>query len=168
MVADRTDLRRLRADDQVAAVAALPDLDAALFKDLRGLHVRQQRAVAVLVRLLDGGHAAELGGELREALLLRVSGEALVHVGPLVVLALGGVQQVVRRRAQLAQLLEPELGVFLFVLGGLEEDRADLLIALFLGRGCEVGVFIARLGFARKGLPEVLFGLGARVLVCHG
>ena len=75
--------------------------------------------------------------------------------------------QVVRRAAQLAQLLEPELGVLLLVLGGLEEERADLLKALFLGGGSKIGVFIARLGFARKGLPEVLFGLGARVLVCH-
>ena len=77
-------------------------------------------------------------------------------------------QQVVRGRAELAELLEPQLGVLLFVLGGLEEERGDLLVALLLGGGGEVGVFVARLGLARKGLPQVLFGLGAGVFVGHG
>ena len=51
VVADRADLRRLGADDQMAAVAALPDLDAALFKDLRGLDIVQQRTVRSLIIL---------------------------------------------------------------------------------------------------------------------
>ena len=165
MIAHRADLRGGGPDDQVAAVAALPDLDAALFKDGLGLDVVQQRAVALLVRLLDRGHAAELGGELVEALLLGVLRHALVHVGPLEVLSLGGVQQIRGRVAQLAQLLEPELGVLFLVLGGLEEERGDLLIALFLRRRGKVGVFVSRLGLARKGLPQVLLGLGTRVFV---
>ena len=40
MVADRADLRSLGSDYDVTAVAALPDLDAALFKDLLSLHNR--------------------------------------------------------------------------------------------------------------------------------
>ena len=75
--------------------------------------------------------------------------------------------EVFRRLAQLAQFLEPELGMLLLVLRRLQEQRRDLLKALLLGCRGEIGIFVARLGFARKGLPEILFGLGARVFVCH-
>ena len=40
MVADGTYLGRLGPDDNVTAVAALPDLDATLFEDLLSLHNR--------------------------------------------------------------------------------------------------------------------------------
>ena len=51
--------------------------------------------------------------------------------------------------------------MFLFLLGGFKEDRGDLLVALFLGNRGEVGVLIARLGFAGKGGLEVFLGGGA-------
>ena len=70
MLADGADLGGCRTDDDMAAVAALPDGDAALGKDLHGLHVVQELAVALLVDLLDGGHAPELLGQLMEALLV--------------------------------------------------------------------------------------------------
>ena len=76
-------------------------------------------------------------------------------------------QQIVRRGSQLAELLEPELRVLLFVFGGLEEDRRDLLIAFLFGGGGEIGVFVSRLGFAREGLSKILFGLGAGIFVGH-
>ena len=62
MVAGRTDLRRVGTDHNVTAVAAFPHLDFAALEDLRGLHVVQQRAIALLVVLLDGGDAPELRG----------------------------------------------------------------------------------------------------------
>ena len=55
MLADRAELGRLRANDRMTAVAALPHGDATLFKDLHGLHILQQCAAALLVRLFDGG-----------------------------------------------------------------------------------------------------------------
>ena len=45
MLADRADLGSLGANDQVAAVTALPDGNAALLKHLHGLHVVQELAV---------------------------------------------------------------------------------------------------------------------------
>ena len=75
MVAGGADLRRLRADDDVPAVAALPDLDLALFKDLRRLQIVQQGAVALLMVLLDLGDQAEALRQLREALFLGGLGE---------------------------------------------------------------------------------------------
>ena len=70
MGAHGADVGGLRAHDDVAAVAAFPHLDLALFEHLRGLHVVQQRAVALLVVLFDGANLAELLGQLREALFL--------------------------------------------------------------------------------------------------
>ena len=44
MGAGGADLRGGGADDDVAAVAALPDLDLALFEHLGGLHIAQEGA----------------------------------------------------------------------------------------------------------------------------
>ena len=70
VVAGGADVGGLGADDDVAAVAALPDLDLALFKDLGGLDVAQQRAVALFVMALDLADEAELLRQLGKALLL--------------------------------------------------------------------------------------------------
>ena len=101
------------------AVAAFPHLDLALREYLGHLHIVEQGAVALLVMLFNGGHKAELGGQLREALLVGGLREALVHIGPLVVFALGGVEQVLRRIADAVHLLEPHLGVLLLVVSRL-------------------------------------------------
>ena len=159
-----THLRGGGAHHDVAAVAALPHLDLTLLEDLSRLHVVEQRPVALLVALLDGGHQAEFGGQLREALRLSGLGEAVIHVGPLIVLALGGVLQVLGGVPQAAQLLEPQLGVGLLIFGGLQEEGGDLLIALVLGYGGEIGVLEPGLGLPRKGGRQVLLGLGAGVL----
>ena len=166
MVADRADVRCLGPDDQVTAVAALPDLYAALFKDGLLLDVLQQFAVALFMRLLDGGDTAEFLRELREAFLFGFLRHALVHVGPLKVLALCRVQQVLLGAAELIELLEPELGMLLLVLGGLQEERGDLLVAGLLGDGCEVGVLVSCLALASNGLPDVLLGFCACIPVC--
>jgi hypothetical protein len=42
--------------------------------------------------------------------------------------------------------------MLLLVLGGLQEDFCDLLVAFLLGDGCEIGVLIASLAFAGKSL----------------
>ena len=117
--------------------------------------------------LLDGADAAELGGELREALFLGLFRHAFVHIGPLEIFALGSRGQVCRRVADPAELLKPKLGMLLLVIRCLQEKRRDLLEALLLGSGCKIGVLVARLGLARKGLPEILLGLGTGIFVGH-
>ena len=94
MSAYRADIRSLGADNDVSAVAALPDLDLALLEDLLGLNVLEQLAVALLMGLLDCSHAAELFGKDMEALCVSGLGETVIHVGPLVVLTLGSSLQV--------------------------------------------------------------------------
>ena len=65
-------------------------------------------------------------------------------------------QQVLGGIAQFAQLLEPELCVFFFVVGSLQEQSSDLLVALLLCLGCEVSILVAGLGLASKG-NDLLF-----------
>ena len=172
VLADRADLRGLGAHDQVAAVAALPQGDAALFKDGLGLHVLQKCTVALLVGLFDGGNPPELGSQGGKALFLGFLCHPVMHIRPLVVLTLGGMEQVLLHRAQLTQSLEPQLGVLLLVLGGLQEQSGDLLVAGLLGYRGEVGVLIPGLGLPGKGFPQILLGFGRGVgvflLIFHG
>ena len=100
MEADGTDVGGFGADDDVAAVAAFPDADTRLAEHLGSLDVAQQGTVAFLVVLLDGCYATELLCQFVEPLLVGLAGEAVVHVSPLVVLALGSVQQVLDSAAQ--------------------------------------------------------------------
>ena len=165
MLANRAYLGRLRANHDVAAIAAFPNLHFALFKHALGLYIRQERAIALFVFLFNGRHAAELLGQIVEALFIGFAGHARVHVRPLGILALGRVQKVFRRVAQLAQVLEPQLGVLLLILRRLQEQRGNLLKALFLGHRSEIGVLVARLRFARERFPQVLFRARARIRV---
>lgn len=72
-------------------------------------------------------------------------------------------KKVLRRVAQLAQRLKPELGVLLLVFSGGQEEGGNLLEPLFLGHRGEVGVFVPGLGFPCKRFPQILFGLGTGV-----
>ena len=141
----------LDTHDDVTAVAAFPNGDFALGKDFSGLHVLQQGAVTLLVVLLNGGDHAELGGQGMEALFVSGLGKAFVHVGPFVVLALSSGQQVLGGIADAVQLLEPQLGVLLLVISGLQEQGCDLLVAFLLGLGCKISVLVPGLGFTGEG-----------------
>ena len=55
--------------------------------------------------------------------------------------------------------------MLLFILGGLEEERGYLLIALLPSLGCEAGVLVPGLRLSGKGLSKVLFRLCACVFV---
>ena len=102
----------------------------------------------------------------KEALLSSLR-EVFVHVGPFVVLAVGGSLRVGSGVADTVEFLEPQLGVFLFVVGGLQEQFGDLFVTFLLCAAGEVGVLVAGLGFTCEGGLEILFGLSSGVLVCH-
>ena len=162
MVTDGADGGGLLADDDVAAVGALPDAVALAGEDDAVLDVLQELAVALLVLFLDLAHHAEFGGNLLEAFFFRFLRHAGVHVRPLEVLAGSGIGQVLHGRGHaVVQVLEPDLCVFLLVGRGLLEDLGDLHIAVLLGFGRVVGVLVASHGLAGESLLEVLFGLGS-------
>ena len=147
MLADRADLRSLGSYYDMSAVTTLPDGNAALLKYLHSLDVAQQLAVALLMGLLDGSHTAELLSQLMEAFFVSFTGHTVVHIRPLGVLTLGGMEQVLGGIAQLAQSLEPQLCVLFFVFRGLEEQGGNLLVARLLGNRGKVGVLIPCLRF---------------------
>ena len=162
VVTDGADRGSFLADDDVAAVGALPDAVALAGEHDGVLDVLEELAVALLVLFLDLAHHAELGSNLLEALFLRFLGHAGVHVRPLVVLAGSGVGQVLGSRGHaVVEVLEPYLRVLLLVGRGLLEDLGDLHVAVLLGLGCVVGVLVASHGLAGESLLEVLFGLGS-------
>ena len=163
MIAGGTDLGGLCADSDVAAVAAFPDLDFALFEHLRCLQIVQQCAVALFVVLFDLRDEAEALCQLREALFLGSLGKVLIHIRPFVVFACGGSGQIGLRVADAGQLLEPELCVLLLVLRCFQKQRRHLLVALFFRDGREEGVLVPCLRFARKGRAQICFGFRACV-----
>ena len=161
MIAGGTDLGGLCADSDVAAVAAFPDLDFALFEHLRCLQIVQQCAVALFVVLFDLRDEAEALCQLREALFLGSLGKVLIHIRPFVVFACGGSGQIGLRVADAGQLLEPELCVLLLVLRCFQKQRRHLLVALFFRDGREESVLVPCLRFACKGCAQIRFGFRA-------
>ena len=147
MLTDGAYLRRFGAYNDMATVAAFPHGDAALFKDSLGFHILQQCAVALLVCLLNGTDPTELLCQIMEALLVGLTGHAVVHIRPFGVLTLSGVEQVLGGIAQLAQGFEPQFCVLLLIFGGVQEQSGNLLVARLLGNRGKVGVLIPCLRF---------------------
>src|SRR3954471_16561214 len=121
------------------------------------------------VGLLGAGERLEPLGDLVEALVARRLGEARVHLGVLVGLALdGGLQVVLRaadgdagdRVADLGEEVEVAERVAGLALGDGAEQRGDVGVALDVGLLREVEVAAVRLALARERLLEVLVGLG--------
>ena len=90
MAADGAHSGSLQTVLQMAAVAAVPDLDVGPLEDLAVGEVLGQLHVALLVALLDLAHSGEGVGQSVEALLPGGLGHLLIHLGPLFVLTLGG------------------------------------------------------------------------------
>jgi hypothetical protein len=90
VIAYGTYIGSLGSNNDVTAVAAFPYLDSALFKYLGSLHIFKQCTVALLVMLFNSAYSSELCGKLCKALFLGGLGKLLVHICPLVVLAVSG------------------------------------------------------------------------------
>ena len=167
MGAYRAFVRSLCAYDYVSAVPALPNLYFRPLEYLGGLNVFEQLSVAFLVGLFYRRNASELRRKLREAFLVCSLCKAVVHVGPLVVLAVRCCRKVLGGIAYALEFLKPELGMLLFVRRGLCEDVGDLLEAFLLCLGREIGVLVPCLGFPSECCPEVLLCLCSCVFICQ-
>lgn len=93
--------------------------------------------------LFDCSYSAELLSKFVESLFVSLLSHAVVHISPLSVLALSGVQKIFFSRSKLAKRFEPKLCVLLLVLGGFQEKRSYLLISCFLGNACEICIFVS-------------------------
>src|SRR3712207_724795 len=140
MVASGAYLGGLLADNNVSAVAAFPDTIVVAAENNAILDVLQQLQVALLVVLLDSGYQLKLGCNLGETFLTGFLGHVGVHVGPLIVLACGGVLEVIHGVTNLAtvQVFEPKFGVFFLIEGCFLEESGYLLVAIFLRFGSVV------------------------------
>ena len=67
----------------------------------------------------------------------------------------------VMERQPPSRYLKKFLGVFLFLIGRFEKDAGDLLVTLFLGYACKIGIPVARLRFACECREQILLGLGS-------
>ena len=145
----------------VTAVTALPVDLAVTLENSTGLHSFEKLAVAGLVLGLDLCYHLECHGYLGEAFFPGHFGGFRIEYCPFLVLALGGgfevfqsggdySRRVCRRYLNHTAFEEFEelLGVLLFLLGCLKEDSGNLLVALFLGDTCKVGVSASGLGFS--------------------
>ena len=140
MGADGANSGCLFADDDVAAVTALPYCIAVFREDELAFDVGEQFAIAVFVSFFDGSDHFEELGDVIEAFFASFFRKRGIHIGPFVVFALSCVEE---------------------VFGSFEEDFGDLFEAVFLRLRSVVGVFIASLGFAGESGLEVGFCFGA-------
>ena len=130
MVANRAYLWSLLAYADVATVGALPDAIAITREDELVLYVLQQLAITLLVVLLDGCHHLKLDGNLLETFLASFLCHAWIHLCPLVVLAIGSSFQVFLcvLDGTALQVLEPHLGMLLFIDSSLLKDVGNLYV----------------------------------------
>ena len=94
MITDGADFGSFLAKVDMAAVGADPNFLFASLKDLAFLQVGQQLAVSLLMLLLDLAYGLKQERNLVKALFFGGFSKACIHVSPLVVFALSGIQQV--------------------------------------------------------------------------
>ena len=163
MVAHGALVGGLGADDDVAAVRALPDGVAVAREDKTVLDVLQEFAIAGLMLAFDGSDLTELLGNLVESFGFSLGSHAVVHISPFVVLALSSVLQVGLSVSHLAavEVLVPDLGMFFLIGRRFFEDLGDLNVAVLFGFGGKEGVLVAGHGFAGKCFEEVFLRFGS-------
>lgn len=114
MVANRANLGSILADNDVAAVSALPDSIAILREYFLLVYIAKQLAVTLFVSLFDCANHAEFSGNLLEAFLVSFLRHAVVHVSPLEIFACCGSLEIACGILDVTALevLEPQFSVF--------------------------------------------------------
>ena len=133
MGAYRTLFRGLFAYYDMSTVTALPYLDTRLAENFLCLNIFEQCTIALFVTLFDDCNTTEFCCEFRESFCFGSLGKTLVHVGPFVVFTSGSCSEIFGCSTNALKFLEPEFGVFFFVVGSLEEECRDLFKTFFLG-----------------------------------
>ena len=137
MVAHRAHLGSFLSYNYMSAIGALPYGVLIPCEDNSLLDFSKEFPVPFLVSLLYSGHTFEKIGDLVETFLPGGNGEAGIHVGPLKILTVGSIRKIdlsCRNRTPMKEF-EPDLSMFLLILGSLLEELADLDIAVFLCPG---------------------------------
>ena len=138
MSASWAELRSLCTYYDMTTVAAFPNLDFALLEHFLCLNIAEQSAITLLMTLLDCSYETELCSKLLEAFFFSCLCEAIIHVSPLIVLAIGSSSKVLSSCANTLKFLEPELSVLLLIVGSVLEDGSDLLKTILLCTRSEI------------------------------
>lgn len=138
----------LCSNNDMTAVTAFPYLDIAILEYCRCFNVFEQSAVAFLVMLFDRAYHGEFRSQFGESLLLGSFGEALVHICPLVVLAVRCCREICCGIAYTVKFFEPHFCVFLLVFSGLEKQDCYLLKPLLFS--LQNNVFSFNVVFSKK------------------
>ena len=159
MTANRANERGFLTHHEVTAFAALPHDFFTLFENALHLNIAEQLQIPLFVGLFNSGHGTETRGKFRETFLVSRLGKAVVHVGPLVVLAACSRLEVFFGCPDAAQGLKPNRCVFFFIGSGFFKNRRNLLIAFFSGNAGKVRVLVARLRLSGKSRLQILLSL---------
>jgi hypothetical protein len=143
MLANRTKLRSLLADNDMAAIAALPDHVLIARENDTLLDIAQELTVTLLMSLLDSADLLEKESDLVESLFLGHLGKLGIHVSPLEVLAIGCILEISLgiRNSAIMQKLEPDLGMLLLIIGSLLKEFTNLDISVLLGLRSIIEIF---------------------------
>lgn len=131
MRTDGADLGSFGAEMDVSAVAAFPCHDAVLFEDLAFFDCCGKAEISLLVLFLDCRDSAHFFRDFGKSFRVGFVRHPVVHIRPLGVFARGGVDEVFQSVAYAVKFLEPEFGVFLFVVRSFGEKCRNLLVAVF-------------------------------------
>ena len=106
MLAHRTDIRRFFANNNVSAVAAVPNLITIAGEHQSALNVGKEFAVALFVFFFDLADPFKESGDLIQPFFFRGLGKTGVHIGPLEVFPVRRVFKVRRGRRHFAAVQE--------------------------------------------------------------
>ena len=121
MLPDRADVRSSCTLNNVAAVAAFPYRYSAFYKYSLCLSVVQQCPVPLLMCLFNRSYAAELFCKIMESFFIRFLSHAVIHIRPLRIFSLGGMEKIFSGIANFPKRFEPQLCMLLFIFGSMQE-----------------------------------------------
>src|SRR5208337_2507320 len=174
MAADRAGGRCDLALVDEPAVPAVPCYRHVCFEDFTFLHTGEEFFIPAFVVLFDPGDLPEQGGDLFEPLVISSCRKTGIKSSPLHHLSRGSSCEVLLcapddpggirggdLRVTAFELFEEDLCMLLLFFCGLQKDRTDLLVSLFLCCARKEAVPVPCLGLAGKCGKQVLLGCAA-------
>ena len=154
MIANRAFFRSFRALDTVSAVSAFPNNFGRTFKNLTFNQRVEQGIVSFFVAFFDFGNGLKQKSDFGKAFFVSFLSHAVIHIGPFIIFAGSSIFQIGDSVGNLTvmQQLEPQFGMFFFIVCSLFKLVGNDIIAFFLGLGSIIGIFVAGHRFAGKSI----------------
>ena len=152
LFADRADLGRLGALMNMPAVETDPGRLLGLFEHGLPFDVGKEGIIPFHMLLFDFRNQLKQDRNIIESFFPGLLRKIGIHLLPLVLLPGRCILEVFGggRHLAVVENPEPDFRMFLFIVCGLIEDVANLLVTVLPRFRCEIGVLVARLRFAGK------------------